>query len=58
MERDSVIYKARRRGQIIAHKIVTDEIMSKAYFKIVLGKTLNLKDPKTFNEKLQWMKLY
>jgi len=58
MERDSVIYKARRRGQIIAHKIVTDEIMSKVYFKIVLGKTLNLKEPKTFNEKLQWMKLY
>ena len=58
MERDSVIYKARRRGQIIAHKIVTDEIMSKVYFKIVLGKTLNLKEPKTFNEKLQWLKLY
>lgn len=45
-------------GQVIAHKIVADEIMSKVYFKIVLGKTLDLKEPKTFNEKLQWMKLY
>lgn len=58
MERDSVLYKTRRMGQVIAHKIVPNEIMSKIYFKIVLGKTLNLREPKTFNEKLQWMKLY
>lgn len=45
-------------GQVIAHKVVPNEIMSKIYFKIVLGKTLNLREPKTFNEKLQWMKLY
>ena len=58
MERDSVLYKARRVGQILAHKVVSDEIMSEIYFKIVLGKELNLKEPRTFNEKLQWMKLY
>ena len=27
-------------------------------YKRRTGKTLNLKDPKTFNEKLQWLKLY
>lgn len=57
MERDSYIYKLRRRGQAVAHRCFSDELMSKIYFKIVLGKSLNLKDPKTFNEKIQWCKL-
>ena len=30
----------------------------KRYFKIVFGKELNLNQPKTFNEKMQWLKLY
>ena len=58
MERDSVIYKTRRKLQVIAHKILPDEVMSKIYFRIVLKKKLNIKEPKTFNEKLQWLKLY
>lgn len=58
MERDSILYKLRRKGQILAHKIFSDEFMSKLYFKIVLGKKLDLKNPKTFNEKIQWLKLY
>lgn len=58
MERDSFLYKARRKCQVIAHKIVSDEAMSKLYFKIVLHKKLNLDNPQTFNEKIQWMKLY
>ena len=58
MERDSHIYKARRYIQVIAHKIVPDKIMSKIYFRIVMKKKLNIDNPKTFNEKLQWMKLY
>lgn len=29
-----------------------------AWFKRVTGETLNLENPKTFNEKIQWMKLY
>lgn len=32
--------------------------MSGVYYRIVLHKKLNLRDPQTFNEKLQWMKLY
>ena len=58
MERDSFLYKTRRAGQVIAHKIMPNEFMSKLYFKIVLRKKLDLKNPSTFNEKLQWMKLY
>ncbi len=57
MERDSVIYKFRRKLQIIAYKIFSNEIMSKVYYKIVLHKDLDLENPKTFNEKLQWYKL-
>lgn len=58
MERTSLIYKARRKAQVIAHKLFSDETMSKFYYKIVLKKKLNLETPQTFNEKLQWLKLY
>lgn len=58
MERDSFIYKIRRKIQVIAHKLFSNEFMSKLYFKIVLKEKLDLKNPRTFNEKLQWLKLY
>ena len=58
MERNSFLYKARRKCQVLAHKIISNEAMSKLYYKVVLHKKLNLKVPKTFNEKIQWMKLY
>ena len=58
MERDSFLYKARRKCQVLAHKVVSNEAMSKLYYKIVLHKKLNLDNPQTFNEKIQWMKLY
>ena len=32
--------------------------MSKLYYKVVLQEKLNLDNPKTFNEKMQWLKLY
>lgn len=58
MERDSFIYKTRRKIQVVAHKLFSNEFMSKLYFKIVLKEKLDLKNPRTFNEKLQWLKLY
>lgn len=58
MERNSYIYKCRRKIQIVAHKVFSDEFMSKLYFRIVMKKKLDLKNPITFNEKLQWCKLY
>lgn len=58
MERDSIVYKVRRKGQVIAHKVFSDEAMTKFYYKVVLKKKLDLSNPQTFNEKIQWMKLY
>ena len=58
MERDSILYKIRREGQVCASKIMPAAMLSKIYYRIVLGKQLNLKNPQTFNEKIQWMKLY
>ena len=57
MERDSLAYKTRRKMQVLASKIMPDSVMSKFYFKVVLGKKLNLENPQTFNEKLQWLKI-
>lgn len=57
MKRESWLYKIRRKGQVVAHRLFSDEFLSKIYFKSVLHKTLNLKVPKTFNEKIQWCKL-
>lgn len=57
MERNSFFYKLRRKGQVLFHKILPDEFLSKIYFKIVLGKELNIEAPTTFNEKIQWLKL-
>ena len=58
MERDNFLYKIRRKIQVLAHKIFSNEFMSKLYFKIILNENLDLDNPKTFNEKLQWLKLY
>lgn len=35
-----------------------DEMFLKMIFRLRLGYKLNLKNPQTFNEKLQWLKLY
>lgn len=37
---------------------LTDSLYLKMIFEDRMGYPLNLKDPKTFNEKLQWLKLY
>lgn len=36
----------------------SDERFLKLQFRARMGKPLNLKEPRTFNEKLQWLKLY
>lgn len=38
--------------------ILPDEVHVKTRFALKMGKKLNLQDPQTFNEKLQWLKLY
>ena len=39
-------------------KLIPDKLYLKLKFKKRMGKKLNLKKPQTFNEKLQWLKLY
>ncbi|WP_259596134.1 ATP-grasp fold amidoligase family protein [Clostridium botulinum] len=39
-------------------KMLSDEKYIKAKYKLYMKRKLNLKNPKTFNEKLQWLKLY
>jgi len=58
MERDSVLYQIRRKGQVFAHRIIPDEWMCKVYSRILLKKKVDLKNPETFNEKIQWLKLH
>lgn len=58
MERDSILYKARRQGQALAHKIIPDKLMCKLYSRVLLKKKIDLKNPQTFNEKIQWLKIY
>lgn len=39
-------------------RFVPDKLMIKFEYKIKMGKKLDLKNPKTYTEKLQWYKLY
>ncbi len=45
-------------GQVKAYQLTSPEFMSRLYFRVLLGYKLNLKNPRTLNEKLQWLKLY
>lgn len=38
--------------------LLSDKAYIKAQYKAFMGKKLNLKNPQTYNEKLQWLKLY
>ena len=58
MTRKSFFYKMRRKGQVLAHHLLGPEFMSKLYYKILIHNNLDLKNPQTFNEKLQWLKLF
>ena len=56
LENPSYVFTAlNRRGFF---KWVPDSLYLKIVFKSRLGYSLNLKNPKTFNEKIQWQKLY
>ena len=39
-------------------RFIPDKTMLKIEYKMKIGKKLNLKNPQTFNEKLQWLKIY
>ena len=58
MDRESWLYKIRRKGQSLLHFIMPDKWMSQIYSRAVLKKKVDLDNPKTFNEKIQWCKLH
>lgn len=57
MDRSSFLYKARRKMQSVAFRIIPHDTLSKLYYKIYLHEGLNIDNPQTLNEKLQWYKL-
>lgn len=58
MERSNPLYKVRRRVQVIAYHVLPHDMLSKIYYKILIHGKLDLENPKTLNEKMQWLKLY
>lgn len=45
-------------GKILPDRLKYDELYLKILYKNRLRKKLNLESPKTYNEKIQWLKLY
>lgn len=41
----------------LVSRLMSDEAYLKLVYRVKMGKKLDLKNPKTFNEKLQWLKL-
>lgn len=39
-------------------RLIPDDLYLKIKYRLILGSKLNLENPRTFNEKLQWLKLY
>lgn len=39
-------------------QFIPDKQMCKLQFRMIMGRKLNLQNPETFNEKLQWLKIY
>lgn len=45
-------------GRVLYGTLWLDKMYLKILFRFRMGKPLNLKNPKTYNEKVQWLKLY
>lgn len=45
-------------GKVIRGSVKADELYLKMLYRAKMGKPLDLDNPKTFNEKLQWLKLH
>jgi hypothetical protein len=44
--------------KLYVSRVIPDRAYLRLKYRAAFGKKLNLKDPKTYNEKLQWLKLY
>ena len=49
------VFKLNHRGYL---NFLSDKAFLKLMFRVRMGKKLDLKNPQTYNEKLQWLKLY
>ena len=56
MEKISRKFKNLAHAGFLDH--LSDETYIKLKFKVMIGKTLDLQNPKTYNEKIQWLKLH
>ena len=56
--RDSIVYKLRRKCQVAFSYIAPKELQCKTYSRLVMHKKVDLKNPQTFNEKLQYLKIH
>lgn len=57
MASHSIIFKIKRKLLHWVCPILPDEIYLRWLFRLKMGYELNLKTPRTYNEKLQWLKL-
>lgn len=58
MKKDIRLYSIFALGRILQGSIWADRQYLKILYKYRMGKKLNLENPQTFNEKLQWLKIY
>ncbi|ABX41583.1 ATP-grasp fold amidoligase family protein [Lachnoclostridium phytofermentans] len=56
--KEPVLYLIYALGRILNGTLWLDKVYLKILFRFRIGKSLNLKKPKTYNEKVQWLKLY
>lgn len=54
----STISREKRNHVYSFFRFVPDKLFLKIVFRIKMHKKLNLRNPQTFNEKIQWLKLY
>ena len=58
MKDDKLSFRLRRKAQAALFLLTSPEYISRFYFKKFLKQKLDLKNPQTFNEKINWLKLY
>lgn len=58
MNKNSFIYKVKRKLLLFLAPILPDIFFLKCLYRLKFGRPLNLDATRSFNEKLQWLKLY
>jgi hypothetical protein len=58
MNKNGFFYKVKRKLLLFLAPTLSDIFFLKCLYRLKFGRSLNLDAPKSFNEKLQWLKLY